>query len=528
MKPKRDATTASLRLIAQSSIIVFLGIALSKLLTYLYRVMIAREFGPETYGLFSLAIVVSSFFIMSASLGLPEGALRFLAFYQGKKEFEKGRYLFGSAFRILLISGIVAAAILYFAAAPIANLIFHNSGLTVFLKVFGIFLPFSVISGFILSNLLAFGHVGWNAFINNFLQNLVKVVVLAVLLFIGLRELGVIASYVAGIVVTCVTAYLALRYTRAPLLRKQKLKKEEQNGVLREVFRYSWPIVFLSAVYTIFNWTDSVVIGYFMTAADVGIYNAAFTLISLFGIAPELFKQFFFPYIVKEYSQKKTALIRQLSQQVGKWIYALNLPLFLFMAVFPGAMLNILFGPEYLAATDVLRILAVGGLLASFNALLTNLLSMQGKSQLIMINTLCVSGLDLLLNVLLVPKYGLYGAAASTAFSLALLGATMLYQVKTSTEIAPFRRKMWNITFAAALSALGLLAIQRLFTPSIGVLAVAGIAFVFAYAALIIAFGALDAHDKDIFSHAWNNVKQRLTGKTGREKSICQEPRTKV
>jgi O-antigen/teichoic acid export membrane protein len=510
MKTKGDATSTSLRLVAQSSLIVFLGIALSKLLTYFYRVVIAREFGPETYGLFSLAIVVSSFFIMGASLGLPEGVLRYLAFYHGKKEVEKERHLFRSAFKILLISGIFTAAILYLTANLIATYVFHNAGLSIFLKMFGLFLPFSVISGFLLSSLLAFGHVGWNSLINNFLQNLVKVIVLLALLFLGVREESVIVSYVAGIALTCIAAYLALRYTMAPLLARPKLKQEEQRRVLREVFAYAWPIVFLSTVYTIFNWTDSIVIGYFMTATDVGIYSAAFTLISLFGIAPELFKQFFFPYIVKEYSRKNIALIQTLSQQVGKWIFALNLPLFLFMIAFPGAVLNVFFGPEYLAATEVLRILAFGGLFSSFNALLTNLLSMQGKSKLIMTDTICISGLDLVLNILLVPSYGLHGAAISTAFSLALLGTVMLIQVRNSTGIVPLKKKMLNIVFASLLPTVGLLLVRAFFVPSLETLIVAGIAFILAYGTLIVTFKALDAYDKDIFVHAWSSLQQKF------------------
>src|SRR3989338_1315657 len=78
-----------MRLLAQSSVIVFIGIVLSKILTYLYRVIIAPELGPEIYGLFSLALVVSSFFVMAASLGLPDGALSYLSFYRGKNQLKK-------------------------------------------------------------------------------------------------------------------------------------------------------------------------------------------------------------------------------------------------------------------------------------------------------------------------------------------------------------------------------------------------------------------------------------------------------
>ena len=496
-----------MRLLAQSSVIVFIGIVLSKILTYLYRVIIARELGPEIYGLFSLALVVSSFFVMAASLGLPDGALRYLSFYRGKNQLKKSSYLFRSAFGVLLISSIIAAALLYFTAEIISTSLFHNQGLTSFLKVFGIFLPFSIIGGFFLSSLLAFGHIGWNALINNFLQNFIKVLVLIGLLFFGLQQSAVIASYVAGIFVICLAAFFAVRHLTPTLLHKSGLKIAAKRAVLNEVFAYSWPIVFLAALYTVFNWTDSAVIGYFMTASDVGVYNAAFTLISLFGIAPELFRQFFFPYIVREYSRKNNSLIRQMSQQVGKWIYVVNLPLFLFMAAFPGAVINILFGPEYLTATDILRILAVGGLLASFNTLLTNLLSMQGKSRIILINTIGISILDLILNIILVPHYGLYGAAGSTTFSLGLLGLIMLFQVRNSTGIVPFRRKMWSVTLAAAIPAIGLLMIKNLFAPSLPVLALAGITFVAIYFVFIFAFSSLDPYDKDILSYALDKLK---------------------
>ena len=49
-----------LKLIAKSSVIIFIGLIFSKIFTYAYRIIIARHFGPETYGLFSLAMIVSS------------------------------------------------------------------------------------------------------------------------------------------------------------------------------------------------------------------------------------------------------------------------------------------------------------------------------------------------------------------------------------------------------------------------------------------------------------------------------------
>ncbi len=57
-----------LKMLAKSSMIVLIGIFLSKLFTYIYRIVIARYFGPEVYGVFSLALIILGFFIAFSSL----------------------------------------------------------------------------------------------------------------------------------------------------------------------------------------------------------------------------------------------------------------------------------------------------------------------------------------------------------------------------------------------------------------------------------------------------------------------------
>ena len=57
-------------------------------------------------------------------------------------------------------------------------------------------------------------------------------------------------------------------------------------------------------VSSVFYWTDSLVIGFFKTTVEVGIYNAAIPLAALLTLAPELFIQLLFPIITKEYAKK--------------------------------------------------------------------------------------------------------------------------------------------------------------------------------------------------------------------------------
>ena len=83
-KEENEIFNSSLRRVAKSSFIVFFGIIFSKLITFIYRVIIAKNLGPEPYGLFSLAFIISSIFIAISCFGLHEGVLRYVSFYRGK------------------------------------------------------------------------------------------------------------------------------------------------------------------------------------------------------------------------------------------------------------------------------------------------------------------------------------------------------------------------------------------------------------------------------------------------------------
>ena len=79
----------NLKLIVKTSAIVFIGLVLSKLLGYAYRIIIARALGPEIYGLFSLALTVALTFVTFSAFGLSEGLIRFISLYRGNKEIDK-------------------------------------------------------------------------------------------------------------------------------------------------------------------------------------------------------------------------------------------------------------------------------------------------------------------------------------------------------------------------------------------------------------------------------------------------------
>ena len=83
----------SLKLVVKTSLIGLFGILIAKVFAFIYRTLIARSFGPEVYGLFSLSLIIIAWFVSFSSLGLSEGLLRYISIFRGKKEMSKIRYI---------------------------------------------------------------------------------------------------------------------------------------------------------------------------------------------------------------------------------------------------------------------------------------------------------------------------------------------------------------------------------------------------------------------------------------------------
>ncbi|MBI2631596.1 flippase [Candidatus Pacearchaeota archaeon] len=484
----------SLHLVAKSSLIVLIGVALSKIFTYLYRIIIGRNFGPEVYGLFSLATMLLIFIVAFFSFGLPEGLVRFIPFYRGKNQKKEISYLIKRSFSFLLSISIFGTLLLFLLSEPISVGLFHNAKLIPFLRIASLAIPFFILANFYLAILRAYEFIGVYSFILNFLQNFFKVISLLFFIFIGIRTNVVMYSYFIGILIMFLGAYYACdKYAKVVI--RDNLEKKKKKEVIGSLFSYSWPLTLLGVASFALYWIDSFTIGYFKTAADVGFYNAAIPLASLLMMAPDLIIQLFFPLVNKEYSKRNNKLIEELSKQVTKWIFIVNLPFALIMLLFPGAIINLFFGETYLVAEQSLRLLAIGTLFGSLAIVPSHLISMTGRSKLMLTNITFMLGLNLLLNILLVPKYGMLGAALSTMSILILLSIVYFTQIRYFLSFIPLRRKMINILLASLIPLIIISVLKNLISLNFITVIILGTFFLLLYGLFIFIFKCLDKND---------------------------------
>lgn len=508
----------SLKLLVKTSLMVFILIFLSRILGYVYRIIIARQFGPEVYGLFSLALMVSGFFIAFSALGFSEGILRFVSLYRGKKQIARIKYLFKFGVIIASITSILAGLLLFLLANFISVNLFHNPALSIYLKIFSIVIPISVLGGFFLIVLRAHEKIVWHSSIANLFQGLIKVASLGIFVLLGFNSNAVSLSYLAGVFGVLVISYCVCKYKIPHIFGATPIKHDEKRIIRKELVSYSIPILFFSIISTIFYWIDSFSLGYYKGAISVGWYNAAVPIALLLGIIPELFMQLFFPLITKLYARKNLKLIEQLGKQVAKWILLVNIPIFAIMIVFPGAIINLLFGSEYLVAENALRILSVGSLISSILIISNQLISMIGKSKLILMNIVIAATINLVLNSILVPiqkigfienSSGLNGAAIATLISVVIFNLMFMAEAHRYLSIIPLKRKMINVIISAVISTAFLVYARTIFTSSgVITLGALSLSFLLVYISLVWASGSFDRNDLFIIK----SIKNKIVG----------------
>ncbi len=510
----------SLRLLARSSVIVFVGLALSKIIIYLYRIITARYFGPEVYGLFSLAVMISALFASFSAFGLSEGLLRYVSLFLGRKQTNKIRYSVRMVAAVVSISSIVAGVILFFFAEIIAVGIFHDSSLVLFLRIFAFSVPLAAIANVLLLTLRAYEEIQWFSFITNILRNLAKLLLLIAFIALGVKSSGVAFSYVLGLAIMLLVSYYVMKYKVSKLWLSQDLPKKERKEIMRTIVAYSLPLVFVSVIQSSTFWADSFFLGYFKTAREVGFYAAALPIATLLSIVPELFMQLLFPMITKHYAKNKLDLMRELTKQIMKWIILLNLPLLILIFIFPDIALKILFGNEYLIAANALRLLAGSIFIASvFSTLSYHLMLSLGKSRLILFNSVAAMVVSIFLNYFLIPLErigplnnvnGLSGAALSALLTSVFLGTLLLVETRFSLHFIPLHKKTVRIIFVALVSALALFYIQQQLSDSIFIVCVLSILFLFGYGVLILVTRCLDTHDFYILRVIKNKIRHRV------------------
>src|SRR3989344_4721235 len=492
----------SLKVIAKGGIIIFIGVLLSKVFSYVYRIIVSK-LGPHDYGLLSIALAIFGILGGITMLGTETGLVKFIS-SSNKKEGIKG--VIQDAIRFLMPLSIILAILLFFFSDYIAVNFFKDKSLSILLKVLAIFVPINALRKIFLNSLIGFKRVEYETLAKAITENLSKVMITALLLILGYNLLGAIIGYSLSILISLILAFYLLKYKVFNFLDKNI----SEVYSTKEFYIYSLPLLFSIMVFIFILWTDTLLLGYFRSVYEVGIYNAAMPTAQLIFIFPNALMAIFLP-VISGFQDFKNEEFSKVFKTVTKWVLLINIiPLALFL-IYPKQILSIIFGQAYSSGYLTLILLSVGFFISYLALSSNNVLLALNKTKLVFMNNLVAAIANLMLNIILIPKYGINGAAIATSSSFILMGILMFSESYYLTKIIPFQLSIIKIISSIAVPMLIInYIVQKYNINSIRNIIVTFIILIVIYMALLLLTKSLEKEDYFILNSIYKKIGIRI------------------
>ncbi|WP_148883190.1 flippase [Thermococcus aciditolerans] len=485
----------ALQRIARGTGIIFAGTVISMLLGFISRMLIARHYTVLEYGVFNLALTVIGVGSVIAKLGFNNSLPREVAFYR-EKEPDRIDDLISTAMSLVAMSSVLTVMAIILSRSEIADALTRTETsyqlLKDALKMITLALPFTVLTGTIISATQGFGRVREKVYFQNIIYPILWTSAVVTLIALSPPFSDIFWAYM--LVQFSVFALLLLEVKRLGLFN---LKPSLDLNIGRHLVAFSIPLMFTGILSFIMNWTDTLMLGYYKGSEIVGIYNAATPLVRLIPLFLNSAAFLYSPMASGLYARGKLDEMKRIYQVLTKWIFMLTLPIFSVMFLFPEATIRFIFGSKYLEAVLPLQILALGFMFHTFLGPNGLSLIVIGDSRFIMVSSLVSAGLNVLLNALLIPSYGLEGAAMATAvsyFAGNILSSVRLYQ---RARIHPFSPNYVK-PLIISLLLLGIIRGLKLKVPSIWYAVLILALFVAVYFLLVLISRSIDKEDIEL------------------------------
>ena len=185
-------------------------------------------------------------------------------------------------------------------------------------------------------------------------------------------------------------------------------------------------------------------------------------------------------------------------QILTKWVFLLTLPTFALMFLFPEATIEFFFGAKYVSAALVLQILTLGFMFHTFLGLNGLTLVIIGQPKFNMIGDTFAVISNVILNIFLIPKYGIVGAAVATTVSYVIANVFRSLWLYQKTKIHPFS---WNYMKPLAISfvLLGIIKSLHLRVPDIWYAILILAVFLVVCSFLVLLSKSVDKEDVELF-----------------------------
>ncbi len=373
---------------------------LGMVIAFFVTAMVARYLGPSKYGILSYATSFVGLFSFLASLGIDQILYRDII-----KHPEKESELLGTAFTLKIWGGISAVIItcifLFFFSHDLLE-----QKLIFIIALSYIFQSFNILN-YSFQSRLQNKKISQITIISTIILALLK---LGVVFFNkGVLFLGAILVIEPILYGMFLTLYYSKFYGK---VREWKFNKDTAKKMIVS----SLPLMFSTIFVLVYSRIDQVLLKNYINAEAVGLYSAAVTLSEVWYFIPGIVVSTLFPAILNAQMTDKRIYAKRILKLTGFLVLTSSF-IAIVGSVFAKPILNLVFGESFINGYRVLQLYIWSGVGISIGTVIIQYLIAEKLSYIILYTSIIGMILNIGLNLLLIPEFGINGSALATLIS---------------------------------------------------------------------------------------------------------------
>ncbi len=469
-----------------------------------FHVQLARLLGASEYGLYTSANALVDMSSVITLCGMDLAVARQVSVAHADGDAPRAVAATGTALRVVLASGFLVALVIGLAAPSFARYQ-DQPGLVLPLRVLAMVpIAYHAASMFIVATQSK--HVMKYEF---YARGLFQPLSLLVLTTVFLRLGGGLGWACAAVVIGMIsTAILSARFYGREFSLGATLRAAWRGPVDWGLVKMGLPLVLTNLVWALQGRMDLLTLGHYRPSADAAAYSACL----LYVISLNQVRSAFYPVVAATIppalARGDITFLNQFVRRQTRWVAILAFPLFVLFAGFSDGLLAI-FGPEFTRGAPAMAILAVGQL-SSAMALAAYTLTLSGRARWsALAGGVCVV-LQVVLLPILVPRYGMIGAAMSSATGLVVSQILQLAFTWWLTKIHPLSLGLGKVAVAAGVAFAVGRSLYTFLPWSLAVRFFSCVGLAAVIYAIVLFLLRLEADEKVMVEEAWAKVKKRF------------------
>ena len=179
------------------------------------------------------------------------------------------------------------------------------------------------------------------------------------------------------------------------------------------LLKESWPLIFSSIIIILYMRIDQIMIGEYLGNKNLGLYSISTKFTEIWYFIPSIFVTSFFPKLNHNYLNNKFLYYKNLLK-LFKFLFKISFIISIIFFLFSNNIIEFLYGFEFLEASKALKISIFTGIFVFWGVAAGNVLVIENLNKHNFLKSILSLLINIILNIFLIPKYGITGAAIST------------------------------------------------------------------------------------------------------------------